>query len=218
MPVQAVLFDFDGVIADTENHHIAAWQRTLMALGWQVSDEVAARSAEVDDRVFLRELFAAQSIDDGDIEGWVRQKQALTVQLIRDAPRVYPGVVTLVGELAVKVQLAIVSGTWRENVEAVLDATGLAGSFEVIVGKEDVAEVKPDPEAYLLALRRLELQPEAAVAIEDSPAGLAAARAAGIPRIAVGHRREFGSWVGQDVYFTGFEPVSGLLQHLGLQA
>jgi HAD superfamily hydrolase (TIGR01509 family) len=218
MPVQAVLFDFDGVIADTENHHVAAWQRTLMALGWQVSDEVAARSAEVDDRVFLRELFAAQSIDDGDIEGWVRQKQALTVQLIRDAPRLYPGVLTLVGELAVKVQLAIVSGTWRENVEAVLDASGLAGSFEVIIGKEDVAAVKPDPEAYLLALRRLQLEPEAAVAIEDSPAGLAAARAAGIPCIAVGHRREFGSWVGQDVYFTGFEPASGLLQHLGLQA
>jgi HAD superfamily hydrolase (TIGR01509 family) len=217
MPPQAVLFDFDGVIADTENHHIAAWQRTLTSLGWQVSDEVAARSAEVDDQAFLRELFASQGIDGGDIEGWVRRKQALTVRLIRDAPQIYPGVVELVGELTGRVRLAIVSGTWRENVDAVLSASGLAGSFELIVGKEDVAAVKPDPEAYLLALERLGLEPTEAVAIEDSPSGLAAARAAGIPRIAVGHRREFGSWVGQDVYFTGFEPASGLLQHLGLQ-
>src|SRR6516165_4379703 len=99
MPVQAVLLDFDGVIADTENHHIAAWQRTLMALGWQVPDEVAARSAEVDDREFLRELFADQGIADGDIEGWVRKKQRLTIALIRDTPRIYPGVIELVDGL-----------------------------------------------------------------------------------------------------------------------
>jgi beta-phosphoglucomutase len=58
MPPKAILFDFDGVIADTENHHIAAWQRTLAVMGWQVADEVAARSAEIDDRDFLTQLFA----------------------------------------------------------------------------------------------------------------------------------------------------------------
>ncbi|MGC8641043.1 MAG: HAD family hydrolase [Isosphaeraceae bacterium] len=215
MPPRAVLFDFDGVIADTENHHIAAWQRTLAALGWQVPDEVAARSAEVDDRVFLRDLFTTQKIEDADIDGWVRRKQALTIALLRDAPRVFPGVHELVGELAGRVRLAIVSATWRENVETVIQASGLAGSFELIVGKEDVEDVKPAPDAYLLALRRLRLKPQHAVAIEDSPAGLDAARAAGMPRIAVGHRREFGAWVGQDVYFSGFEPVAGLLRHLG---
>ena len=58
MPLKAVLLDFDGVIAETDNHHIAAWQRTLSTLGWQIPDEVAARSAEIDDRDFLVELFA----------------------------------------------------------------------------------------------------------------------------------------------------------------
>ena len=80
MAPRAVLLDFDGVIADTENHHIAAWQRTLAALGWQVPDEVAARSAEVDDREFLRDLLAVQQITDGDIDGWVRKKQVLDDQ------------------------------------------------------------------------------------------------------------------------------------------
>ena len=216
MAPRAVLFDFDGVIADTENHHIAAWQRTLMALGWQVPDEVAARSAEIDDREFLRELFARQGIEDGDIEGWVRRKQALTIRLIRDSPRLYPGVTDLVAQLRGRVRMAIVSGTWRENVEAVAGAPGLEGAFEFIIGKDDVAAVKPDPEAYRLAVRRLAIEPRQAVAIEDSPTGIAAARAAGIPCIAVGHRREFGEWVAEGIYFSGLEPVSGLIRHLGL--
>jgi HAD superfamily hydrolase (TIGR01509 family) len=217
MPPRAVLFDFDGVIADTENHHIAAWQRTLLALGWQLPDEVAARSAEVDDRQFLRDLFAAQGIEDGDIEGWIRKKQELTIRLLRDAPRLYPGVVELIRALKGQVLLAVVSGTWRENVEAVLAGSGCAESFELIVGKEDVTAVKPDPEAYLLALRRLRLGAGKAVALEDSPSGMAAAGAAGIACLAVGHRREFGPWVGDSAYFTGLEPVSGLLRHLKLK-
>ncbi len=218
MAPRAVLLDFDGVIADTENHHIAAWQRTLAALGWQLPDEVAARSADMDDREFLRDLLAVQQIPDGDIEGWVRKKQALTISMLRDSPRVYPGVQELVRHLRSRVRLAVVSGTWRENVETVLAASGLLAAFELIIGKEDVGTVKPDPEAYLLALRRLGLSAGETVAIEDSPTGLAAARAAGIAGIAVGHRREFGGWVGDATYFSGLEPISGLLRHLGLEA
>jgi len=218
MPLKAILFDFDGVIADTGNHHIAAWQRTLSAMGWQVVDEVAARAAEIDDRKFLAELFARHGFHSDKIDDWVRRKQVLTVKMLRDSPRLYPGVADLIRKLHGSVRLAIVSGTWRENIQAVLDASGLAGSFETIVGKEDVASVKPEPEAYLLALRRLRLPARATVAIEDSPSGLASARAAGIPVIAVGHRHPFSDWVGDATYISGLEPVHGLLQHLGLSS
>jgi HAD superfamily hydrolase (TIGR01509 family) len=129
---------------------------------------------------------------------------------------VYPGVVELVHELRGRARLAVVSGTWRENIAAVLGAADISGCFEAIIGKEDVKAVKPEPEAYLLALRRLRVLPEASVAFEDSPSGLAAARAAGIPVVAVGHRRSFGDWVGNAAYISGLEPVEGLLKHLGL--
>lgn len=217
MAPRAVLFDFDGVIADTENLHIAAWQRTLLALGWHVADDVAARSAEVDDRRFLGDLFAAHEIEDGDIDGWVRKKQELTIALLRDAPRLYPGIASLISHLSGRVRLGVVSGTWRENVHAVLVGGGLTDAFEWIIGKEDVAEVKPNPEAYRLALSRLGLPPSDVVAIEDSPTGLASAREAGLACIAVGHRREFGEWVGDAIYFSGLEPPSGLLARLGLE-
>ena len=92
MPVpRAVFFDFDGVLADTENVHIAAWERTFNEFGWNVPAEVCARAAEVDDRAFLAELFAAHGVLDGDIAGWVRRKQSLTVALLSDAPRTYRG-------------------------------------------------------------------------------------------------------------------------------
>lgn len=216
MPPKAILFDFDGVIADTGNHHIAAWQRTLAVMGWQIADEVAARSAELDDREFLAGLFATRGIEGSKIEEWVRRKQVLTVQLLKDSPRLFPGVVELVQQLRGLARLAVVSSTWRENIETVLAVTGLADSFDVIVGKEDVTNGKPAPDAYRLALTRLRLVGKSTVAVEDSPTGLASARAAGIRVIAVGHRRPFGEWVGDATYISGFEPAHGLLKHLGL--
>lgn len=215
MPPKAILFDFDGVIADTENHHIAAWQRTLAVMGWQVAEEVAARSAEADDREFLVQLFADRGIADGNIDEWVHRKQALTVQLLRDAPRLFPGVVELVQSLQGRARLAVVSGTWRENIQAVLAAAGLTESFDTIIGKQDVTARKPAPDPYQLALKRLRLVAKSTVALEDSPSGLAAARAAGIRAFAIGHRRQAGEWVGDAPYVSGFEPASDLLQQLG---
>jgi beta-phosphoglucomutase len=216
MPLKAVLLDFDGVIAETCNHHIAAWQRTLSTLGWQISDEVAARSTEIDDRDFLVELFAGRGIVSQKIDDWVLRKQVLTVQMLRESPRLYPGVGELIRLLSEKAKLAVVSGTWRENIQTVLGATGLADRFDLIIGKEDVTSVKPAADAYLLALKKLRVAATSAVAIEDSPSGLISARAAGIRVIAVGHRHPFGDWVGDSLYVSGFEPVEGLLRNLGL--
>jgi beta-phosphoglucomutase len=216
MRLKAILLDFDGVIAETDNHHVAAWQRTLAAMGWHVPDDVAARSAEIDDREFLAQLFAARGVVSDKIEEWVRRKQILTVQLLKNSPRLYPGSVELIRALHGRAKLAVVSGTWRENIRAVLEAAGLLDCFETLVGKEDVKAVKPAPEAYELALKKLRLAPRSAVAIEDSPSGVASARAAGIRVIAVGHRHPFGDWVGDALYVSGFEPVKGLLDHLKL--
>ncbi len=195
MPPTAVLFDFDGTLADTENVHVAAWQRTLARMGWELADEAAARAAEIDDRYFLQELFSRRKIEGADIDGWIRRKQEVAEMMLADARRLYPGVVELVHSLRKKkVRLAVVTTTWRRNVEVVLGAAGLIEAFELIVGKEDVAAVKPSPDAYDSRLGRLEVPAKQTVALEDSPTGLASARAAGIEAVAVGHRRREGEW------------------------
>src|SRR5262249_27907562 len=160
---RAVLFDFDGVLADTENIHVAAWEHTFGAMGWDVSPEDCARSMELDDRVFLAEVFARRSIADGDVLGWVRRTQGLTLRIAADSPRIYRGVPELVARLRGKARLAVVTTTWRENVAVVLGAAGLADDFEVIIGKEDVEAPKPDPACYRLALKRLKVAAGSAV-------------------------------------------------------
>ncbi len=213
---RAVLFDFDGVIADTENVHVVAWQRTLGQMGWIESDESCARGVEIDDRVFLAEVFARRKIESGNIEGWVARKQELTVRLLADAPRVYPGVTALVKSLRGRVRLGVVTTTWRANVEAVLGIAGLVDAFELIIAKEDVKAPKPDPEGYRLAVARLELPAKNVIALEDSPTGLASARGAGVRAIAVGHRRPGGEWVGDGPFVPDFTDLNRVLEYLGL--
>jgi beta-phosphoglucomutase len=216
MSPTALLLDFDGVIADTENIHVVAWERTFSAMGWPVADETCLRAAEVDDRVFLAEVFGRRGIGDGDIEGWVGRKQRLTVALLADSPHVFPGLPELVRRASEHARLGVVSTTWRENIDVVLRAAGIADRFEVIVGKEDVREVKPSPEGFALALKKLRLKPREAVAVEDSATGLAAARAAGIRCVAVGHRAERGDWSGDAAYLPDFSDTAAALRILGL--
>ncbi|WP_076343448.1 HAD family hydrolase [Paludisphaera borealis] len=215
MPPSAVLIAFDGVLADTENYHVAAWQRTLARLGWDVPDDVAARSAEIDDSLFAAEIFAHRGIVQADIDGWVRRKQALTLEMIRSAPRLFPGAADLVKSLAGHARLVVVADSLRDHVEALLERSGLADRIELIVAADDVKAVRPEPDGLRLAIKRLKVAAGHVLAIEGTPAGLRAARAAGISCMAVGHRRPFGEWVGDAPYVSGFEPVSGILAQLG---
>ncbi len=214
MAPKAVLFDFDGVLVDSENHHIAAWQRVFTVLGWYVPEPAAARAGVLDDRTFAEEIFTEWGAPLHDLDGWIARKQAIATMLLRDAPRLYPGTRELITRLSGRVRLAVVTTTWRENVEAALGAIGLLDAFETIVAKEDVEHGKPDPEPYQTALKRLKLR-SSAVALEDSPGGLASASGAGLRAVAVGHRLPPGDWTGESPYLAGFEPIEPVLELLG---
>jgi beta-phosphoglucomutase-like phosphatase (HAD superfamily) len=220
MPPKAILIDFDGVVADLENYHVAAWQRTLGFMGLTIADEVAARGAEGDDRAFLTELFAAREIPTDKVDEWIERKRALAAELLRYAPRVFPGVVALAGALDERARLAAVSDTFGEDVvEAVLIASGLADPFDAIIARPDVTRPGPDPQAYALALKEFRRSASSVAAIVGSPPALSAARAAGIGRlIAVGHRRPFGDWVGDAAFVEKLEPVERVLEPLGFLA
>jgi beta-phosphoglucomutase len=216
MHPRAVLFDFDGVIADTENVHIVAWQRTLDRMGWELTDEAAAVAAEVDDRQFLFDLFAERKILRADHDGWLRLKQDFTESMLADAPSVYPGVVPLVEALREKgARLGVVTSTCRRNVEIVLEAAGLTGAFGAIVAKEDASRPKPDPIGYTLACIQLICGPDDVVALEDSPTGLAAARKAKIKCVALGHRRPKGDWCARRRYLPDLSSTPDALKALG---
>jgi HAD superfamily hydrolase (TIGR01509 family) len=190
--MRAAIFDFDGVIANSEPLHFAALRDTLREDGVSITEEeYYRRYLAYDDRGALRLALEAHGIafDADRIDRLAQRKAVVFEQALARVP-FFPGVPELVRHLAEEVPLAIASGARREEIQAILDAGGLAASFRAIVGAEDVTFGKPDPEPYLTAAARLlpyspGLRPDECVAFEDSVPGILAARNAGMKVVAV---------------------------------
>ena len=193
--MKAVVFDFDGIIVDSEPLHYRAFQRVLEPLGagysWQ---EYVERYLGFDDRDAFREAFRVNRLplDDGTLAGLIAAKAAFFHDVAAEGVVPYPGVVELVRALAGTVPLAICSGALRSDIEPVLRMISLAGFFDCLVTADDVAASKPDPASYRLAVEHLQLLFPAAgitasqtVAIEDTPAGIQSAKGAGLQVLAV---------------------------------
>ena len=192
---EAVIFDFDGVIVDTEPLHYAAFQRTLEPLGlhftWQ---EYIETYIGFDDRDAFRHAFSAngKTLSQDDLHGLIDQKAAFFKEVIQTGVSEYPGVLDLISHLSAnKIPLAICSGALRADIDPILEMLGIANYFDVIVTADDVAASKPDPESYQLAFRLLQsahqnrFSKSSTVVIEDTPAGISAAKDAGLVVCAV---------------------------------
>jgi HAD superfamily hydrolase (TIGR01509 family) len=174
---EAVVFDLDGVLVDSEAIWAAAEEATVTRLGGEYTPELRAalhgRGAR-DGGWIVAELLRR---DDGDAIGKEVLDHALAA-LEREA-RPVDGADELVARLRGRIPIAVASNSSRELVETALRGAGL-GEFDAIVAAEDVAAAKPAPDPYVEACRRLGVDPGRAAAVEDSPAGAASAKAAGM--------------------------------------
>jgi beta-phosphoglucomutase len=192
--LRAVVFDFDGVLVDSEPLHFRALRDCLLPEGISIDEaEYYALYAAYDDRTAIRLALEQHGTGyDADLVDLVaRRKASLFDELLRGIP-FFPGAADLVRDLARQLPLAIASGALRSEIERILAAGGLREAFRAIVGAEDVARTKPDPMPYrhavsLLARQAQGLEPEHCVAFEDTMAGIASARAAGLKVVAVTH-------------------------------
>jgi beta-phosphoglucomutase len=192
MALRGVVFDFDGVLVDSEPLHFRALRGTLTDEGIAIDeDEYYARYAAYDDRTAIRLALEQHGtpFDASRVDRAARRKSTLFDQLLPGIP-FFPGARELVRDLAREVPLAIASGALRSEIERILTAGGLRESFRAVVGAEDVVRTKPDPMPYASAVARLAseapgLRPEECVAFEDTMAGIASARAAGLKVIGV---------------------------------
>jgi beta-phosphoglucomutase len=192
---EAVIFDFDGVIVDTEPLHYEAFQRVLEPLGLGFSwAQYVETFMGFDDRDAFIEAFKTNGtcLSATTLQSFINRKANLFQDIIRDGISAYPGVVDLIrGIRAGRTPLAICSGALHSDIAPILETLAIADCFDLIVTAEDVARSKPDPECYCLAHARLNelwslhLPPGQVLAIEDTPAGIAAAKGAGLRVIAV---------------------------------
>jgi beta-phosphoglucomutase len=190
-----VIFDFDGIIVDTEPLHYRAFQEILAPKGFGYSWEEYLRSyIGFDDRDAFREVFLSvgRSLKDRDLQALVEEKGAAFQRIVASGVEVYPGVVELIHSITGRLPLALCSGALPSDIDPILMQLRIAGLFDVIVTAADVRASKPDQESYALAVARLKaaypdrgIIPEMCLAIEDTPAGIASAKGAGLKVMAV---------------------------------
>jgi beta-phosphoglucomutase len=193
--LKAIVFDFDGIIVDSEPLHYRAFQKALEPLGMGFSwAEYVTNYMGFDDRDAFREAFRAANmpLTAARLVELVAMKAALFHDVAAEGVVAYPGVIELIHALSGVVPLALCSGALRSDIEPVLEMVSLSAAFDCMVTAEEVAASKPDPASYSLAIKKLQqLFPEAmiaasrAVAIEDTPAGISSAQGAGLKVLAV---------------------------------
>ena len=196
MSLRAIVFDFDGVLANSEPLHYRAYRDVLAPLGVALSEaDYYSRYLGYDDVGAFRKI-----AEDGNHE-WTAQRVAALVAdkaslmeaLERDVSVLFPGAADAVRRAAAVVPIAIASGALRAEIERVLVREHLRPFFTAIVGADDTAQSKPAPDPYLAAVDRLSeaagyrIEPRECVAIEDSVWGLESARAAGLRTVGVMH-------------------------------
>jgi beta-phosphoglucomutase len=194
--IRAVIFDFDGVIANSEPLHFAAFRDVLAAEGVTLSErDYYEHYLGYDDVAAFRAVSQEQGMhwDVDHVSALVDRKAVQLEGLEREGSILFPGADEAIRRLAASLPLAIASGALRVEILRILNRAGLAQCFGAIVAAGDSPAGKPAPDPYLRAVDRLSaasgqpLAPGECVAVEDSHWGLESARAAGLRTIAVTH-------------------------------
>lgn len=202
MAISAVLFDFDGVLVDTEWAIYQAWLRTFRNHGHDLPLEVYTRCIGSDfqtwsPKTHLEEL-SGLTFDWHDLD---TRRQ---VEIIRDLEeeKPMPGVIGMLDKLSAQgIRKAVVSSSSHHWVDGWLNKLDLMDRFETVVCRGDAPRIKPAPDLYLEAAARLQLEPSECLVIEDSLNGVKAAKAAGMPVWVIPNRVTLG------LDFTGVENI-----------
>jgi len=185
--VLAVLWDLDGTLLDSRELHWLAWRESLTGEGFLLSrEQFDASFGQRNDATLAAWL--GPTADRADFARIAGEKEERYRRLVRKrGVELLPGVEMWLARLAAAGwRQALATSAPRLNVDAILEVLGMASVFAAVVTAEDVMQGKPDPEVFLVAARRLDAPVYRCVVVEDSPAGIEAARRAGMRCIGVG--------------------------------
>ena len=183
---EAVIFDWDGTLADTRKAVVYSFQKVLKEAGCHVSDEFIERMMGVGTKKTIIAAYKKcnMRLDVSTLNKLATEKIRIHAGLA-DIINIFEGVTELLEELQPKVKIALATMSNREVVDKLLPAKKLVGYFEVVVTADDVTKPKPDPEVFLVSAAELGVKAKNCVVVEDSVFGVRAAKAAGMRCIAV---------------------------------
>jgi HAD superfamily hydrolase (TIGR01509 family) len=222
--LRAIIFDFDGILVDSEPLIMKLVQEIAAREGWTVTEEEYYRDyLALDDRAVLEHLWRSHGRSlslarRNDLLDW---KARAYEKIIQDGLPPIPGAVEFVSSAARQFSLAIASGSLRAEIEHLLQKLGLREKFAVLATADDCDCSKPDPEIYLKALTRLQEVPllhepllaaGECLAIEDAPLGVVAAQAAGMKCLALAHSRpraelQHAEWIANEFADVSLETI-----------
>ena len=188
----ATLFDFDGVLVDSEPVHLAAFNDVLAPRGVTIDERAySERYMSLDDAGVFRLALAVEgrAPPEDEVRALVEAKSPRFLVRFAETFRAYPGAAEIVARRAARGPVGIVSGALEPEIVFALEKMGLSGAISFVVSAERTLASKPDPAPYLLALEELRLLDHArgAVVLEDSLGGIVSAKRAGLRCIAVAH-------------------------------
>lgn len=175
---RATVFDMDGVMFDTEPLHIKAWQVVLGELGYECPYELVTPCIGIPDyesAIMLQDHFHTPL----PAEELLARKRAIYPEMAAAVVVPFPGVADGLAKLSARVPIVLATSCHIPETELLLERTGLLPFFPVRVTAELVEKRKPAPDPFLKAMQLIGSQPEHTLAVEDSPTGITAARAAG---------------------------------------
>lgn len=182
---RAVIWDMDGVIANTGPFHFQAWQETFNKRGVKFTEEDFDQTFGLRNDSIIRKVLG-EKISIKDIEAIAQEKEATFRHLLPPSLPPLPGVTRLLKALKeAGFKMALASSAPKENLNLLTLNLGIHGYFEVVVSDKEVTEGKPSPQLFLLAAEKLKVTPHNCIVIEDAVAGVEAAKAAHMKSIAV---------------------------------
>ena len=204
---KAMIWDLDGVIADTGPFHFRAWRELVEGKGRNYTKEDFQHGFGLRNDDILQSLFG--KLEPEEIELLSRKKEEIFRSLIREDIKPLPGVLQLLG-IAHKdgFGIGLASSAPIENVELILSSLGIDKYFDCIVTAGDVRKGKPDPEGFLIAAYRLGVEPSQCLVIEDATAGVEAAKTAGMKCLAVTNTHPRETLAGADLTIDSLEKIN----------
>lgn len=180
-----VIFDMDGVLADTGPIHFESWVKLAHEIGKNFSKDFFARTFGQTSPDILKKLVGSD-FDPERIKQWAKLKEKYYRKMVKDKLKPLPGVLDLIYSLKLKkFKLAIGSSGPAANIDLLLDALNIKSAFDSVVSGDDVKSGKPAPDIFLSVSKKLNVNPKNCIVIEDAPVGITAAKRAEMKTIAL---------------------------------
>ncbi len=200
--IKAIIFDMDGVIADSEELHSKAEKKVMSYYGIKISDEELEKYIGTTAKYMFERLIKKYQLET-NFKKIRAEKNKILFPLLKKKLKAIKGVIPFIMNLKkMKIRLALASSSHKKVIKLVLNKLKLKNCFEVITSADDIKKSKPDPEIFLQTAAKLKLKPEECLVIEDAELGVKAAKKAGMR--CIGYKNRHSSFGNQNLAKADF--------------